>query len=712
MTSRAAGAGVFAANLVAFCVCGGLAFARNINALFFHYDGSYMLVDARDQLRFGQPLFAYTNNFLQSIGNIQFPQNARLLFFYWPIGWFSSLAAAKIASGLTIAAIIFAVAYSMARLLAQPRATAIAAGWILGFVATPFVPLWFFYPLLFITPNFVPVIAAPVVVFGLLSQAGRESSLAADAARIVGLLLVAFYVMAASSIVLPVVAIGALPYVALALGLARDRAELWRKLAVIAVVAMVATLLRWPWYILGLFLDTAPNVFPNDFTTPYHDKVYASVMFQGGLFSWAGPLLVAAAVLGALLSVRATAVELRRTAWMTLFLVAIFAAAGLALTVMPHWILPPPAYFEVSVWPLYGVFAGVLLVRTSDVVVTQLARRKWRLGIRGYPQLIVPIAALVAAAVLVLAKRPTAQVYPYPPRLSPVVAALQADIGLDVGATFRGRVATIIPVKADGIDAMAQQIIVSSSWAERVGNDEMSLGFWYYRVPTLFEYNQFGSPLFHELLKLALQRPLLTYQRNMTLFTYANARVLQLLGVRYVLMPRPDASLGEVRATEDRRGEPWSLIELPGPNLATYSPTSIETRRDLVSMLDFIVDDKVDLSREAVAQDPIDGSLVPARSSALSMMGRDLRVTAESDGRSLIVVPLEFSHCLEMHDAHPEAGAGPALSRIDGLLTGIVFEHHLDVVLSFRIGPLQNPTCRWQDYRDLRALLPDRGGAR
>jgi hypothetical protein len=704
MTSRAAGALTFAVNLAAFGVCAGLAFARNINALFFHYDGSYMLVDARDQLRFGQPLFAYANNFLQSIGNIQFPQNARLLFFYWPVGWFSGVAAAKVVSCLAIAAIVFASAYALARLLAQPRAVAVAAGWILGFVATPFVPLWFFYPVLFITPDLVPVIAALVIVFWLLGRAGRESSWFADAARALGLLALVFYVLASSLIVLPVVAIGALPYVVLALGLARNRAELWRKLAVVAAVAIVAVVLRWPWYLLGLFLDTAPNLFPGDFTTLYHDKVYASVMFQGGLFSWAGPLLVAAATLGAIVSVAAKAVELRAAAWMTLSIVAIFIVAGVALTVLPHWILPPPIYFEAAVWPFYAVFAGILLVRISDGVVTHLARRKWRLGTRGYPRLIVPIAALVVAAVLVLSKRPTAMIYPYPPRLSPVAAALQADIGLEANATFRGRVATIIPVKADGPDAVAQQISVASSWATQVGNDEMSLGLWYYRVPTLFEYNQFVSPLFHALLKRTLQRPPVVYQRNMTLFSYANARVLQLLGVRYVLMPRPDGSLGTPRATEDRAGEPWGLIELPAPNLATYSPTAIETRDSLASTLDFVADDTVDLRRQAVARDPIAGPLTPARSVALALVAKDLHMTADSDGHSLVVVPVEFSHCLELNETHPVAGAA-TLHRVDGLLTGVVFERHLDAILSFRIDPLRNPLCRWHDYQDVKAML-------
>jgi hypothetical protein len=184
---------------------------------------------------------------------------------------------------------------------------------------------------------------------------------------------------------------------------------------------------------------------------------------------------------------------------------------------------------------------------------------------------------------------------------------------------------------------------------------------------------------------------------------------LKLLGVRYVLTPQSGGSLGELRAAENRAGEPWGLIELSKPNLATYSPTSIETRRDLSSMLDFVVDNSVDLSKQAVAQEQVPGPLAPVRAVALSMAGKDLRVVADSDDRSLIVVPVEFSHCLELIETPPEQGGGATALRIDGLLTGIVFAHHIDAVLSFRVGPLHNPTCRWADYRDLKALLPGSG---
>ena len=702
---------LFIANLAVFTASAAFAFARNSNALFYHYDGSYMLVDARGQLNFGQPLFNYSNNFLQSIGNIQLPQNARLLFYLWPIGWFSDSQTGKVASYLIMAAIVFASSYGLARLLSQSHAVAFAAGWILGFLATPFVPVLYFYPILSVAPNYVVIIAAPVIAFWLVGWAGRLPSLLDNAAAALGLIALAFYLLAAALLVLPILALGMLPYVVLALLLVRDRSELLRKLAVLAAVVIVSTLLRWPWYVLGLFLDTAPNFFPADFTAVYHDRIYASILFQGGLFGLAGPLLVASAALGAFFSLRSTNPELRAAAWVLLALIAAFIVAGIALSLIPHWIFAPPIYFEIAAWPLYSVFSAIMLVRVFNPVAGRIARsRLWR-ACPVVPQLILLAVIFVLAAVFVIRRPPTALAYPFPPRPTAVTAILSANIALDASSSFRGRILTAVPIKPESDSAWAQQFHAAIDWARTTGNDEMSLGLWYYRIPTLFEYNQFTSPAFHALIKRALQRPPIAHERNITILTYPNVHVLKLLGVRYVLMPHPDGSLGELRASEDRAGEQWGLIELLKPNLATYSPTSIETRRDLASMLDFVVDDSIDLSKQAVAQQ-VPGLLTPVRSAALSMVGEDLRIVADSDGRSLIVAPVEFSHCLELDETHPEAGAGPTIIRIDGLLTGIVFEHHLDAVLSFRIGPLRNPVCRWDDYRDLKALLPNPGVAR
>ena len=148
------------------------------------------------------------------------------------------------------------------------------------------------------------------------------------------------------------------------------------------------------------------------------------------------------------------------------------------------------------------------------------------------------------------------------------------------------------------------------------------------------------------------------------------------------------------------------MIELPAPNLATYSPTSFETLGDLTRVLDFISDDHIDVAKNAISDLPITGNLTPASKSSLTVSGKGLRLVAESEGRSVVVLPLEYSHCLEINDTNTGKAYALSLLRLDGLLAGVVFEHHIDALLSFRAGLLQNQACRWDDYLDAKAMLP------
>ena len=207
-----------------------------------------------------------------------------------------------------------------------------------------------------------------------------------------------------------------------------------------------------------------------------------------------------------------------------------------------------------------------------------------------------------------------------------------------------------------------------------------------------------------------LQIPPLPHQRNITVLTFPDVRVLRLLGVRYAIMRHADYPIGPVRATEAAHGIRLDLLELPNPNLATFSPTSVSVRQGLASALSFVADPSVDLSRAAVTTSAVPGPLVPLQSSSLSTEDGDLHVTANSAGRSLVVVPLEFSHCVELSEQRLGLSTPAAqMIRVDANLTGIVFEHSLDATLAFHFGPLHSPMCRWQDYQELKALT--RGGS-
>src|SRR5258708_388535 len=78
-------------NLAAFGICAAVAFSQNLQYLFAHLDGVYMVTQVRNHMAFGKPAFTFSNDFMQSIGNIQFLQNPSLLFFFWPISWLADL---------------------------------------------------------------------------------------------------------------------------------------------------------------------------------------------------------------------------------------------------------------------------------------------------------------------------------------------------------------------------------------------------------------------------------------------------------------------------------------------------------------------------------------------------------------------------------------------------------------------------------------------
>jgi hypothetical protein len=692
----------FLVNLVVFIACSALGFARIGDGLFYSYDGLYMLLEVLNRVASVQPLFAFSNDFLQSIGDIQVLQNPRLLFFLWPIWWLDDLHIARIAVYTVIAAIVFLSVYGLARTLQGSQTVALLAGWIIGVVATPLAPIPFFYPLLHVAPTAVVVVAAPVIGFWLLQLVGRASFLA-DGLAILGLAALILYLLAAAPANFVLLAPGAIPYLALVVLLVRRRAELIRKMAALAIVLLASIGLQWHLYLLGLFSNTAAGVFPADFATVYRDALYVSIMFHGPVYGWAGPALVSAAAIGAVLSLRRSDDRLRVAAWVLLAALLVLVASRVALLLAKDWILPAPIYVEVAAWPLYGLFAAITLHHAARFAVQWFpsgARHRWMLN-----GSVLPIPAALGAAAIALSHSP-GRYAPFPPRLTPTVEFLKSSVALTQDSAFEGRVATIFPVDPNGEDAWVQQYSLSLSQWQSTGNDLMTVGLWYFRIPTLFQYNQFASPVFHALVKRMLQRPVVRHQRNITVFTHADIRILRLLGVRYVIGPEADIS-GVQRASEKVGDRQWGVFELPKPNLATYSPTAIEIRKDLASTLNYVADNNVDLTRSAVVREDVGGPLVTAQESSLSMFDGDLRVVARSTGRSLLVVPVEYSHCIELRNkAAEEPGRfAPRLVRVNAALSGVIFERVLDVVLAFRIGPLHNQTCRWQDYVELQSML-------
>ena len=94
--------------------------------------------------------------------------------------------------------------------------------------------------------------------------------------------------------------------------------------------------------------------------------------------------------------------------------------------------------------------------------------------------------------------------------------------------------------------------------------------------------------------------------------------------------------------------------------------------------------------------------LVPVSVSSLTIERGGYRIEADSPGTSLLVLPIEYSHCLRANLT--TSGAIRAeLIRVNLTMAGILFSGRVEGHLTLRYGPLSSG-CRLEDWREADAL--------
>jgi hypothetical protein len=90
--------------------------------------------------------------------------------------------------------------------------------------------------------------------------------------------------------------------------------------------------------------------------------------------------------------------------------------------------------------------------------------------------------------------------------------------------------------------------------------------------------------------------------------------------------------------------------------------------------------------------------IVPVSHSSLIVERGGYRIEAESPGRSLLVLPVEYSHCLRA-DLTTTGTNPPRLLRANLTMAAILFGGRLEGSLKCRLGPLSS-RCLIEDWRD------------
>jgi hypothetical protein len=175
--------------------------------------------------------------------------------------------------------------------------------------------------------------------------------------------------------------------------------------------------------------------------------------------------------------------------------------------------------------------------------------------------------------------------------------------------------------------------------------------------------------------------------------------MLELWGVRFLITDF-EPGFGQTRAEFPDPGHAdLRLVELANVNLGGYSPTQVHKIANFKEGLAAMHEASFDGRQLLVTEEPLHGPFEPATEAQLVYEKTGFSITASSAGRSILVLPVQYSRCWSV------SGEGnPMLFRANLMQLGISFTGRLDASLTFRFGPLFASQCRIDDLNDVERL--------
>jgi len=692
-----------------------LVFKSNRQLLLLGYDGAFYRTTIKLQHDWMSPAPHFGMNPLQGLGNISFGVNT-----YYSPGYVVS---ATLSHGVAHGAVIYTVVAFEAFLsllilgwcLRMPLSIGLLSAWVFTLLSLPFLfPPWL-YPISGLCPHFIEYSAAAAVAIGLFHRVGRHARRTSlMLALLTGLVLTWMVICSPINLLLCIPALG-IYFGASILG-SESGGERQAKLLTMAILLGVSLPTAIP-YFLGNYLYSVPTFFSHELQNDRLQMIWTSVLFHGRQDGWFGPVLVMSGLLGAALTCFTARGSLRTVAVASLVFAALIFAVGLAVTCLAaDYRGPSLLYVEFGLWPFYCLFFSVFILTpfawvTDRLLPLLLVRLPFRTTLRLCFAACLPFSALGGVWLvnsLHSTEKSSYHPYPFPPSRSPVVRVLEKAIALHSGSDFRGIAATFTGFQGYASGASWSQLqSQDGSFNVLTGNDYRAMGLWYYDIPTLHEYSQLMSPAYYLMMSRLLARPQDSQLRTIMVLTHMNIDYLRSLGVRFVLtdfsVPNPHLRFATTLAVPQAKQTIY-LYELSEPNLGSYSPTEIAVSSSARDTVELLQEASFDFRRQAIAARSLPANLVKASFARLTVEKDRWVMTASSTGTSVLLLPLQYSHCLGLRVCSSSSETPPTLERLNLMQAGLLFSGSIQVEISFGYGPLCHPYGRIQDYLDMRQM--------
>lgn len=647
------------------------------------------------------PLFGIPGNALYQF-DMRLPVTSHLmpalgLSELFPVSWRVSVSYAALFAGMTLLFWLIGATFGL-----RPLSRAIFAGLVALMAVIPIgidKIVWFFPVNFFTTRSLLatwwgeaPMLAlATILAFywvGGCSSALRN--LVVALAFALGSFLAVFAYPAGAVYFVPIIAV----YCAVFVVTSRTRGEVIWKLATGASVAAIMLALNVPHFFQNLYGYTYGSYFFEHFRAPAAGLIADTFMIGSRGFDPRAVFVFFVAMVTAIVLAARGQGPVRRFALGILVceIAIVIGSLANALTARAPLLF---SYAETAHAALWGSFFVLVAIAVATLIDRRLAlasvrvpRMRWfamhRHKVYG--------GTLAGAMVLFAVASPPPPVLDYPPRAPPALESLRRDLALTPGAPFRGKVATIY-TRGGGIPFEAKAFDYRARLGSDFYSDLLPLG-----IPSLNQSQHWTSPVTFAFLFRFFASEGDSFEKNFFWLDRFDPKIARLLGVRAVVSDHEIAG-GSPVETLSRDGRTLRVYRLDDVNLGQYSPTRAVRIGSAAQAVTAIGADGFDPTRDVTLEEDAPDDLVAAQSVSVTFeTGPVMRVRATSEGRSLLVLPFEFSHCLRLR-----GNAGVRLLPVNLQQFGLLFERQADVSIEYHFGVFDS-TCRGEDRARAEAL--------
>jgi len=678
---------------------------------------------------------------LSGSGATLWPLNPSFIPFLWPFAWFQDATVRVFLLSLLASITIFVATLAFFTSLRIRPGMGVAAAW---FSFTTFM----LQTVDFMTgTDPIVAIAYAYLAVAALIESGRRPTIEGNLGW--GLLCVAFSSLMAIShpgwhlLGLPFVG-SAAAFFALTASQLQER--IW-KVSVVASAALLHAAIGTYGSLLASVGDTARVLSASSF------EAYAQTPYLAGhLFrtSWTeilwGMLLIAGLVSGNLAAVSSRPeIAGATTLYARLLYGTVVATSLVFLYGGVSWQLPKPSYVLLFAYPISALFAvlGIVqVVRSADwaqarhraILLTMLSLflgwhvwngpHSWTgwasaiacagIGLilaRRHPALC--LVLVVAPLIYAFDRNVAALLGGGPDRRrsgiermglvpTPVVAFLHQRIGLRPGDAFRGYAEDAYARRQDSRTIIDDVI---GTWAHNwatYGSGQKLFAWSIFDIPTLTQYSPYIRPAYFALFSGLLNKPSDVHVVNYISVSNPNVRILRLMGVRYLVTDHQGISDPGIRQVFT--WERFRIFEIPDANLGHFSPVELRMASSVPEAINVLQNPEFDVQRSAVVHEPINATgLVQADLSNIVFDRGGYTATLSSASRSVVVLPVQFSHCLI-----PEVISGNKdvrVFRVNVAQTGVSFVGRVTLRMRFADWPFEITNCQTHDRDASRELV-------